>query len=257
MGTAVSCSQFQWWLTHTSANRVESVVLPCWGQGLLSHVPQTLVGRREGFLALPMLPQGRWEMGLLSQNHIFRPGSLTLHWHGWLFGATVELQDLFSQVLQLVGVRNNSSTLMTSSPTCPRCWEAWGGGFFLLPMVPQDRWGMGASLSCLQLWGWLTYLHKQSWLDCAALVRCRVCSLSVVISWLHTLSCRHPGVRQPMRSTGFTKKTDLTALKPAILFAQVLQGHRVGSPGSNWLSCSLWGLCMRSLPSLVLSGAAL
>lgn len=34
-----------------------------------------------------------------------------------------------------------------------------------------------------------------------------------------------------MKSTGFTKKTDLTALKTATLLAQVLQGHRVPSSG--------------------------
>lgn len=34
-----------------------------------------------------------------------------------------------------------------------------------------------------------------------------------------------------MSSTGFTKKTDFTALKPVTLLAQVLQGHRVPSSG--------------------------
>lgn len=36
-------------------------------------------------------------------------------------------------------------------------------------------------------------------------------------SWLYTQSSRHPAARQPMRSTGFTEKTDRAALKPTRL----------------------------------------
>lgn len=68
MGTSVSYSQFQGWLTHTSVNRVESVVLPwlgaehalplLWPEGQLSHMQQTLMGWGD-FFFMSVPPQDR------------------------------------------------------------------------------------------------------------------------------------------------------------------------------------------------------
>lgn len=80
------------------------------------------------------LPDGKW--GQLSHGHSFGTGSLTP-------ALTVvaqlccsgEMQDLLSQVSQLVGTRDGSSTLKTTEPSLPPASSIGGWGCTSLPHI--------------------------------------------------------------------------------------------------------------------------
>lgn len=190
MGTAVLCSQLWGWFTHTTNNKIGSIVLPC--RGTRPAFPRIAAVRDSYFLFLwtqlfpilmntspalpttsgvdmgkgisphPMQLYGGWEVGL----HLTTLGlSHPYFWFGSILVARRGTGPIFQNVVACggQGQLSYSCYLRDNSPICLRHWWVGNGGPSLpSPCCPYSRYRVELNLPC----SW-----SQQWVTCALINR--------------------------------------------------------------------------------------
>lgn len=143
-------------------------------QGPLSPVLQLVRVMEKGDLS-PTTARQKWRW----DNCLKLTSSGLVHSHLYKRSALLccpgKIQGLLSSVLQLVGSRGSSRTLMTSGPTLPPLETLMRGGFLLPTMPPYGRWGCGKVTHVHILRLTHLCLHPQGHLYCASQTGCRAC----------------------------------------------------------------------------------